>query len=107
QVGRAAASDKRPPSYGVTLGAQGPLSRFGWTAFYTQVSNLACRITIPAETVLRRGVGLGRNFSDYDQLTLRASMIAGPSVLLEPEVTLLRQGQGDFRLPYPAVAQYA
>jgi hypothetical protein len=27
-------------------------------------------------------------------------------VLLEPEVTLLRQGQGDFRLPYPTVAQF-
>src|SRR5438046_9481753 len=56
---------------------------------------------------MRRGVGLGRNFSDYDQLTLRASMIVGPGVLLEPEVTVLRQGQGDFRLPYPTVAQYA
>ena len=56
---------------------------------------------------MRRGVGLGRNFSGYDQLTLRGSMIAGPGVLLEPEVTLLRQSQADFRLPYPTVAQYA
>ncbi len=30
----------------------------------------------------------------------------GPGVLLEPEVTLLRQGEGDFRLPYPTVAQF-
>ena len=56
---------------------------------------------------MRRNVGLGRNFSDYDQLTLRGSMIAGPSVLLKPEITVLRQGQGDFRLPYPTVPQYA
>jgi hypothetical protein len=28
-------------------------------------------------------------------------MLAGPGVLLEPEVTLLRLGPGDFRLPYP------
>ena len=55
---------------------------------------------------MRRGVGLGRNFSGYDQVTLKGSMIAGPGVLLEPEVTVLRQGQGDFRLPYPTVAQY-
>jgi len=34
-------------------------------------------------------------------------MLAGAGVLLEPEVPLLRQGQGDFRLPYPSVAQYA
>ena len=42
----------------------------------------------------------------FDQLTLRGSVIGGPGVLLEPEITVLRQGEGDFRLPYPAVAQY-
>ena len=51
-------------------------------------------------------MGLGRNFSDYDQLTLRAGLLAGPGVLLQPEATLLRQGEGDFRLPYPPVAAY-
>ena len=107
QVDRSNARDKEPPSYGFTLGAQGGIARYGWTAFYTQVANLTYRTPNPAEAVMRRGVGLGRNFSGYDQLTLRGSMIAGPGVLLEPEVTLLRQGQGDFRLPYPTVAQYA
>ncbi|HEV8381077.1 MAG TPA: capsule assembly Wzi family protein [Gemmatimonadales bacterium] len=108
QVDRSNAGDKEPPSYGFTVGAQGGVAagRFGWTAFYTQVANLTYRTPNPAEAVMRRGVGLGRNFSDYDQLTLRGSMIAGPGVLLEPEVTVLRQGQGDFRLPYPSVAQY-
>jgi hypothetical protein len=106
QVDRNAASDKEPPQYGFTLGAQGGINRVGWTAFYTQVANLTYRTTNPAEALMRRGVGLGRNFSDYDQLTLRGSMIAGPGVLLEPEVTLLRQGEGDFRLPYPTVAQF-
>src|SRR5213596_3010875 len=91
-----------------TLGAQGGIARYGWTAFYTQVANLTYRTPNPAEAVMRRGVGLGRNFSGYDQLTLRGSMIAGPGggVLLEPEVTVLRQSQADFRLPYPTVAQY-
>jgi hypothetical protein len=106
QVDRSNSSDKEPPSYGFTLGAQGGIARFGWTAFYTQVANLTYRTPNPAEAVMRRGVGLGRNFSGYDQLTLRGSMIAGPGVLLEPEVTLLRQSQADFRLPYPTVAQY-
>ena len=107
QVDKSTAGDKEPPSYGFTLGAQGGIAKYGWTAFYTQVANLTYRTPNPAETVMRRGVGLGRNFSDYDQLTLRGSMMAGPGVLLEPEVTLLRQGQGDFRLPYPTVAQFA
>jgi hypothetical protein len=106
QVDQATAGDREPPSYGFTVGAQGGLARFGWTAFYTQVSNLAYRTPNPAEAVMRRGVGLGRNFSDYDQLTLRGSLIAGSGVLLEPEITFLRQGEGDFRLPYPTVAQY-
>ncbi|HEY6090831.1 MAG TPA: hypothetical protein VIV83_02470 [Gemmatimonadales bacterium] len=106
QVDRSSASDKEPPSYGFTLGAQGGISRFGWTAFYTQVANLTYRTPNPAETVMRRNVGLGRNFSGYDQLTLRGSAIAGPGLLLEPEITVLRQGQSDFRLPYPTVAQY-
>ena len=106
QVDRSNASDKEPPSYGFTLGAQGGIARIGWTAFYTQVANLTYRTPNPAEAVMRRNVGLGRNFSDYDQLTLRGSVIAGASVLIEPEITLLRQGQGDFRLPYPSVAQY-
>ena len=106
QVDKQTAGDREPPSYGFTVGAQGGIARFGWTAFYTQVSNLAYRTPQPAEAVTRRNVGLGRNFSDYDQLTLRASMIAGPGALIEPEVTLLRQGEGDFRLPYPTVAQY-
>lgn len=106
QVDRSSAGDKEPPSYGITLGAQGGIAHFGWTAFYTQVANLTYRTPNPAETVMRRDVGLGRNFSGYDQLTLRGSAIAGPGLLLEPEVTLLRQGQSDFRLPYPTVAQY-
>jgi hypothetical protein len=106
QVDKSNASDKEPPSYGFTVGAQGGIARIGWTAFYTQVANLTYRTPNPAEAVMRRNVGLGRNFSDYDQLTLRGSVIAGASVLIEPEITLLRQGQGDFRLPYPSVAQF-
>ncbi|MFN2571788.1 MAG: hypothetical protein ABR537_09290 [Gemmatimonadales bacterium] len=106
QVDKANAGDREPPAYAFTVGAQGGIARYGWTAFYTQVANLTYRTPNPAEAVMRRNVGLGRNFSDYDQLTLRGSMIVGPGALLEPEVTVLRQGQGDFRLPYPSVAQF-
>ena len=106
QVDRSTPGDREPPSYGITLGAQGALAGGAWTVFYTQIANLTYRTPAPAEAVMRRGVGLARNFSDYDQLTLRGSIVAGPGVLLEPEVTLLRQGEGDFRLPYPTVAQF-
>jgi hypothetical protein len=104
--GGASSGNNEPSSYGVTIGAQGALGPGSWTAFYTRVANLTYRTPNPAEAVERRGVGLGRNFSDYDQLTLRGSLLTAPGVLLTPEVTLLRQGEGDFRLPYPPVAAY-
>ena len=107
QIDRGTASDKEPPAYGLTIGAEGGLGAAAWTAFYTRVTNLTYRTPNPAEAVMDRGDGLGRNFSDYDQVTIRGSVIAGPGLLLSPEATLLRQGQGDFRLPYPAVAAYA
>ncbi len=106
QVDRSGPGDNEPPSYGLTLGARGGAGPAAWTAFYTRVANLTYRTPNPAETVMRRGVGLARNFSDYDQLTLRASLLPAPGTLLTPEITLLRQGQGDFRLPYPPVATY-
>jgi hypothetical protein len=106
QIDRAAASDSEPPSYGITLGAETVVRGVLITGFYTQVANLTYRTPNPAEAVESRLVGLGRNFSDYDQLTLRAGLLAGPGVLLQPEATLLRQGEGDFRLPYPPVASY-
>ena len=106
QVDRSNATDREPPQYGFTLGAQGGLASFAWTAFYTRIANLTYRTNNPADAVMRRGVGLARNFSDYDQLTLRASLLTAHTLLLTPEVTLLRQGEGDFRLPYPPVSAY-
>ncbi len=106
QVDKGATTDREPPQYGFTLGAQGGLGAFAWTGFYTRIANLTYRTNNPADAVMRRGVGLARNFSDYDQLTLRASLLTARRVLLTPEVTLLRQGEGDFRLPYPPVSAY-
>ena len=98
--------DDEPVSYGLSAGVDAPLGPAVLTAFYTRVTNLTYRTPNPVEAVMRRGVGLARNFSDYDQITVRSSLLAGPAVLLSPEVTLLRQGEGDFRLPYPPVAAY-
>jgi hypothetical protein len=108
QVDNSVASDAEPPSYGVTLAAQGRMlgRRAGWTALYTRVTNLAYRTPDPAEAVQRRFVGLARDFADYDQVTVRVTTIVGPGMLLAPELTLLRQGEGDFRQPYPLVAAY-
>ena len=106
QVDKTTAADKKPSSYGVTLGAQGSAAGAAWTAFYTRVANLTYRNEDNMMVPLWFGLGTGRNYADYDQLTLRGSVLTGPGLMLEPEVTLLRQGEGDPRLPHPLVAAY-
>ena len=38
-------------------------------------------------------VGLGRNFADYTQLSLLASVLPLPMLTVTPELTILRQGR--------------
>lgn len=105
---------EEPPSMAVTATATVPVGAVTLWAGYTLVTNLAYRAPDPAENPLiainprrgRAGTGLARNFSDYDQLTLRAAVVPLPGVLLTPELTLLRQGEGDPRLPFPPVAAF-
>src|SRR5882672_1083915 len=108
QIDRSTATDRKPASYGLTVGAQGnfaPVSG-AWTLFYTRISNLAYRNEDNFAAPLYFGLGTGRNFSDYDQLTLRASLLPAPGTLLTPEITLLRQGEGDLHLAHPPVTAY-
>lgn len=91
-----------------TLVAAGPLGQqASWSAGYTFVSSLAYRTRSPVEGVNRRGVGLGRNFSDYDQLTVRATHAAPFRSLVGGEVTFLRHGEGDLRNPWPDSTEFA
>jgi hypothetical protein len=47
-------------------------------------------------------VGLGRNFADMDQLSALATVPVGNRWLLTPELTVLRQGEGEIDDPFPA-----
>jgi hypothetical protein len=88
--------------WALTIGAEGALgSTAGWQALYTQVSSLALRAFNPADNFTDGGVGVGRNFSDQDQLTLRATLPVRNRWLLAPELTVLRQGEGQINDPYP------
>jgi len=109
QVTRHAASDLKPASYALTVGAKGRVrtATATWLVFYTQVANLAYRNENNLQVPLYFGLPTGRNFDDYDQATARLSVLVRPTLLLEPEVTVLRQGEGDPRLPHPLVPQYA
>jgi hypothetical protein len=112
QIDRQVPSDRKPTSYAFTIGARGgggggvPRRSVAWRAYYTQVSNLAYRNEDDLQVPLHHGLGTGRDFADYDQLTARVSAMAGAGLLVEPEVTWLRQGEGDPRLPHPPVASY-
>src|SRR2546425_1021706 len=108
QVDRRVPADLKPSSYALTLGARGRLRRgaASWRFFYTQVANLTYRNEDSLQVPLYHFLGTGRNFADYDQATLRISVVALPGLLVEPELTLLRQGQGDPRQLHPTVAQY-
>jgi hypothetical protein len=105
QYERTAGSDRYPSRWAFTLAAHGPLGRaLGWQAFYTQASSLAFRTLDPFESFTDAGVGLGRNFDNMDQLTLTAGVPRGTRWLLTPELTLLRQGEGQLDDPFPVGA---
>src|SRR6266576_2028500 len=108
QVDKKTAADRKPSSYGLTLGAQGSLPHpvGAWTLSYTRVSNLTYRNEDNFQTPIYFGLGTGRNFSDYDQTTLQLSFLPSSRALLQPEITLLRQGEGDLHLPHPPVSAY-
>lgn len=106
QVDRKTLTDRKPASWGLTVGAKGGLAGTAWTLFYTQVANLTYRNEDNLQVPLYHGLGTGRNFADYDQATARVSVLAPGGLLLSPEVTLLRQGEGDPRLAHPAPAAY-
>ena len=96
--------DQNRDRWAFTVAGSGPLGRrAGWRALYTQVSSLALRAFNRAENFTDGGVGIGRNFSDQDQLTLRVSVPVRSTWLFTPEATLLRQGEGRIEDPYPAL----
>jgi hypothetical protein len=108
QVDRAAAADKKPTSYALTVGMEGGVGGgpTAWRAWYTRVTNLTYRNEDDLQVPLYHFLGTGRNFDDYDQLTVTLGVLPRAGLLLTPEVTLLRQGEGDPRQPHPTVAAY-
>jgi len=97
-----------PNRWALTVAGFGPLGRsLGWRAYYTQASSLAFRTLNPFENFTDKGVGLGRNFADMDQLTLQVSVPGGAHWLLTPELTVLRQGEGEINDPFPTSPEEA
>jgi hypothetical protein len=109
QIDRCNPNCREPSSYGLTFTAEGlPLGGDQrWFTSYTRVSNLAYRTPTPAEAYEEFGVGLGRGFSDYDEVRLGADLAAVHRTPLRLYVAHRRQGEGDYRAAYPLPADYA
>jgi hypothetical protein len=108
QVDRANATDKKPVSYALTLGSEGAVggAATAWRAWYTRVTNLTYRNEDNLQVPLYHFLGTGRNFDDYEQLTVTFGLLPRAGLLLTPELTVLRQGEGDPRQPHPPVTAY-
>ena len=100
---------KQPSSYALTLSAEGlPLTGDQrWFGSYTRVSNLAYRNKNPPEGYEVFGVGLARGFSDYDEVRAGLDLAVVPSTPIRLYAAHRRQGEGDYRQPFPTPAQYA
>jgi hypothetical protein len=95
-----------PDRWALTLAASGPMGRtLSWRAFYTQASSLSFRTFNPFENFTDAGVGIGRNFSDMDQLTFTVSLPILARWLVTPDLTVLRQGEGAINQPFPATPE--
>jgi hypothetical protein len=92
-----------PDRFAFTLLGTGALgSRAAWRTSYTLASSLAFRTSNPFEGFWDAGVGLGRNFADNDQLSIAVTIPANTHWLVTPELTVLRQGEGQILDPFPA-----
>jgi hypothetical protein len=109
QIDKCDSGCNEPTSYAFTATADGlPLvGEEKWFASYTRVSNLAYRTPNFAERYASFGIGLGRSYSDYDEVRVGADISLVPRTPLKLYVAHRRQGEGDYRDAYPAIADYA
>jgi hypothetical protein len=99
---------KQPSSYALTLTAEGlPLTADQrWFASYTRVTNLAYNNKNPSEKYEVFGVGLGRGFSDYDELKAGLDLALLPRTPLRLYAAHRRQGEGGYNVPFPLPIDY-
>lgn len=101
-------TDHTPSRYAFTVAASGPALRTAaWKLLYTQASSLAFRTFDPAERYADGATGLGRGYAGGDQGSFFLSVPVGPNVLVTPELTYQRQGEGRITDPFPGAAAKA
>ena len=109
QIDRCDTVCNEPSSYGFTFSAEGIPLAGEQRAFasYTRVSNLAYRTPNISERYSSHLVGLGRGFSDYDEMRVGLDVALIPRTTLRAYAARRRQGAGDYRIPFPPLEDYA
>ena len=109
QIDRCDSVCREPSSYGFTFTAEGipAVGDQKLFASYTRVSNLAYHTPNISERYAIYSVGLGRGWSDYDEIRGGIDIALVPRTPLKLYVAHRRQGEGDYRLPYPDESEYA
>lgn len=109
QIDRCDSACGEPSSYGLTFSAEGLPLHGDHRAFasYTRVSNLAYRTPNRSERYAIFNIGLGRGFSDYDEVRMGADLALVSRTPIRIYGAYRRQGQGDYRTAYPPVSAYA
>jgi hypothetical protein len=109
QVDDCAPQCQEPSSWGVTVTTEGLPSGATHRAFasYTRVTNLVYRTPDPTEIYASFGVSLGRAFTDYDELRAGVDLALFSVAPVRVYVAKRRQGEGDYRLPFPDPPAYA
>lgn len=108
QVDRCSPGCEEPASLGWTVSAEGipGIGDQRLFASYTRVDNLTYRAPSAWERWSSFDVGLGRGFSDYDEARLGLDLAVLEAAPLRAYVAHRRQGEGDYRLPFPPAAEY-
>ncbi|HEU4749295.1 MAG TPA: hypothetical protein VFS56_12395, partial [Gemmatimonadaceae bacterium] len=109
QIDRCEEICSEPSSYGLTLSAEGlPLSGdLRWFASYARVSYLTYRTPNPSERYAAFQIGLGQGFSDFDEVRIGLDLAVVPRTPLRAYIAHRRQGEGDYRDPFPPSTEYA
>jgi hypothetical protein len=95
---------RAPTRYALRLGGRwrpvGPRLEAG--VEYERVSSYAYRSFRPSDRFDYLSRGLGVNFADYDRAAVVVDLFPGiPGLRVSPLIQLLRQGEGDYRIPFP------
>ncbi len=103
QIDKCDTTCNEPSSLGLTFSAERLPVAEGVKAFagYTRVSSLTYRTPRPDERYSIHGIGLGRGYSDYDEVRAGLDIAMIPRIPVRAYVAVRRQGEGDYRDAYP------